>query len=407
MGESHRSHHLLSKLADLVRFETANSALAFRATPYGAEDTASLLVDVLALANARVTGPRVLVLGVHDVVGGERRLEGVSQKGLSSLARPYKQAIRNYIKPALNISISSLVVDDRTLAVIVLRKCRAQPYVLGKDLSRRLRAGISWIRRGSQQIRLEQADLDRLYGPRPKAGNAGCRIRVAFEGPKLATSLKLPVLPLSSKPSELARGRIEGLLEAKKAAHDRLGATDTWLDRLAFARLHGADQPYETQTQVSLLVQLGKSEEENEAADQYYEYELRAHLINLVVVNVGDAPLNDASIVVEIPVTDGVAVADRIYPPVGVMAEDIPKGYPKVEFGGRRTQVVVPLGRVDAGTRQTIFGQPLRLLLREPAVGKDLPINCTLFGKELSEPAGSSLNVAITRDDERLPPVSS
>ena len=160
--------------------------------------------------------------------------------------------------------------------------------------------------------------------------------------------------------------------------------------------MHGADKPYEKQTPVSLLTQLSQSEKDNEAADRYYEYELRAHKINLLVVNTGDGPLNNASILVEIPELDGVAVAERIYPAVGATADETAAGYPEMKSVKGRTRIVTQLGRIDAGERLPVFRQPLRLLLREPAAGKKLPVNYTLFGRELPEPVSNSLSVTVT-----------
>ena len=173
----------MSKLKDLVRYENANSALAFRATSYGANDGESLLIDLLALANAKVSGRRLLVLGVHDQLGGERRIEGVDLNAITCLAASYKQTARDFIQPTLTFSISSLVAEDRTLAVIVLRNCEAQPYVLAKDYSPRLRAGTSWIRRGSRHVALEQDDLEKLFGAGPTARPSARDLRVSFSGP--------------------------------------------------------------------------------------------------------------------------------------------------------------------------------------------------------------------------------
>ena len=152
---------------------------------------------------------------------------------------------------------------------------------------------------------------------------------------------------------------------------------------------------------MSLLVQLGQTDTENEVADKYYEYELRAHLVNLVIANTGSGPLTGVSIVVDIPVMSGVAIADKIYPPVGVGPDEIPQGYPNISFGPKKTQIASKLGAIEPGSRVKVFKQPLRLLLREPAVGKKLRINYTVLGKELSEPLIGSLQVAVTKSDER------
>lgn len=390
----------MSKLIDLVRYESANSTLAFRKRPYGAKDREKLLVDMLALANARVAGPRFLVLGVNDEVGGKRQLKGVSKSALANMIASYQQAVDDCIEPTLSISMRSLEIKDRTLAVIVLRECEQQPYVLRRDVSERLRKGDGWIRRGAHQTRLGRADLKSMFSSQTLAGVMGCEVQVIFDGAALSPSLSLPVLPLTKRPSELARARIHGLLEAKKAAHERLGKTDTWMDRLAYARLHGADQPYETQTPMSLLAQLGKTEQENAAADEYYEHELRAHMINLLAINIGDGPLRRASVLVEIPEVPGVAVAGRIYPPVGKTADEVPAGYPKVESHKGQTRILAQLGPVDPGARVPVFVQPLRLMLREPAAGIKLPIKYTLSGTELREPITGSLTVTITESRE-------
>lgn len=391
----------MSKLSDLVRFENANSALAFRKTPYGRKERETLLVDVLALANARASGPRFLVLGVEDEVGGKRGLKGVDKRTLAGLLAFYKQTITEFVEPALGLSMRTLQIQDRTVAVIVLRDCDGQPYLLSRNVSERLRKGDGWIRRGAHQARLGHADLKSMFNTQTLSGPAGCEIQVVFDGAALATSMELPVMPLTSRPSEQARERIHGLLEAKKAAHDRLGKTDTWMDRLAYARVHGADQPYETQSPMSLLQQLGKSEEENEAADQYYEYELRAHKMNLAIVNIGDGPLSSAAITLEIAKTDGVAVADRIYPPVGVEPDDVPQGYPDVQSGKKCTRISADVRQVSPGERVAAFQQPLRLLLREPAAKNKLSIKYTLSGKELREPVSGSLTIKITESKER------
>ena len=392
----------MSKLKDLVQFENANSALALRRTPYEMEDRESLLIDVLALANAPVSRSRLLVLGAYDKGGAKRRLKGVDRGALPTLIESYQRTVDDFVEPALNLSMKSVVIQNRTLAIIILRECDNQPYVLSKNVSERLRKGDGWIRRGVNQTRLGRADLKNMFRTQTLTGTMGCELQVVFEGSALSSTLELPVLPVSKKPSELARERIHGLLKAKKAAHERLGKTDTWMDRLALARMHGADQPYETQSPMTLLSQLGQTEKDNEAADRYYEYELRAHKVNFAVVNMGDGPLNSGSVILEIPDIDGVAVAARIYPPVGVPDTDIPEGYPKVELGKGRIQLLAQLGQVGPGMRLTVFRQPIRLMLREPALGKNLPITFKIFGKELRDPITGSLQVSVTDSTERL-----
>ncbi|MDX1515586.1 MAG: hypothetical protein R3288_02040 [Woeseiaceae bacterium] len=389
----------MRKLEHLIRFESANSALAFRKTTYDSTDRETLLIDVLALANARVDGPRYLVFGIDDEIGGERGLKGVDRRSLPGLVSRYRHTLERFVEPELAVSLRSVVVHTRVVAVLVLQDCSKQPYVLRSDVSGRMRKGDSWIRRGTRQTRLAREDVRNMSATQTLTGTGGCEMQVTFDTSALSSSLTLPVLPLTAKPSEQARARIEGMLDAKKAAHERLGRTDTWMDRLAFARAHGADQPYETVSPMSLLVKLGKSEEENAAADRYYENELRAHRVNLAVLNAGDGPLNNATIMLEVPVTDGVAVADRIHPPVGVAGDDIADGYPAVERTERATRVFASLGSIFPGARVRAFRQALRVLLREGAAGRAVPIRYEIAGDELREPVSGSLSIRVCESD--------
>ncbi len=391
----------MSHLLKLIRLESANSALAFRKKPYGSGDRESFLVDILALANAQVAGPRHLVLGVADSVGGDRLIKGVDGHSLASMAERYQRAIDDSIEPALKISMRSATVAGRTLAVIALRDCQEQPYVLRKTISKRLRKGDGWIRRGVHQARLSRADLAAMFGGKAPAPTRRCEIQLVFDGSATSTSLELPALPLSKKPSEVARDRIQGLLEARQAAHERLGKTDTWLDRLAYARVHGADQPYEKASVESLLVKMDKSARDNEAADLYYEHELRAHKVNLLAVNIGDGPLHDAKIIVDVPAIDGVGVADRVYPALNVADDEAAGDYPEVRSDMKGWRIVARLDHIGAGERRTVFEQPLRLLLRPPAAGKTVTIAYTVSGRELRVPQTGSLILRVAEERRR------
>jgi len=69
----------MRQLEDLVRYEPANSSLAFRERGYDPDERATLLRDVVALANAAVPGPRFMVVGVLDAAGGKRQVRGIER----------------------------------------------------------------------------------------------------------------------------------------------------------------------------------------------------------------------------------------------------------------------------------------------------------------------------------------
>lgn len=392
----------MSKLEQLICGEVANSALAFREFAYGSQDREALLIDILALANAQVPGPRLLALGVRDQVGGKRKLRGVERDQLVQLMAFYQRSVAEFIEPSLHVSMRQMQLMGRTVAVLLLRNCDDQPYVMRKSLSDRVRKGDGWIRRGTAQARLGRADMEAMFTSAASVIGPGWDLQVVFADANLSPRLTLTALPLGKKPSDVAGDRIRGLLEAKQTVRDRLGKTDTRMDRLTFARVHGADQPYETQTPESLLMQLARSKEDHAAADQYYENELRAHKVNIAVVNLGDAPLHSARLLLEIPARAGVDVARRLYSPPDMPQDSIPLGYPRIEDHANGFRIQVDIGRVEPGGRMSVFTQPLRLLLRQAAVGCNFPVHYTLSGRQLPTPLTGVLYIRVTEQNQRL-----
>ena len=196
----------MSKLEQLICGEVANSALAFREFAYGSKDREALLIDVLALANAQVPGPRLLALGVRDQVGGKRKLRGVDRDQLVQLMALYQRCVAEFIEPALHISMRHLQLMGRTVAVLVLRDCDDQPYVMRKSLSDRARKGDGWIRRGTAQARLGRADMEAMFTSATLVGSPGWDLQMVFAGAALSPRLTLPVLPLGKKTLGSGRG---------------------------------------------------------------------------------------------------------------------------------------------------------------------------------------------------------
>jgi len=107
-------------------------------------------------------------------------------------------------------------------------------------------------------------------------------------------------------------------------------------------------------------------------------------------------------LVVKIPRVEGVDVAERIHAAPGGKAP-LRERYPLVDSGPRVTTVQV--GGLSVPRRATIeaFSEPLRLCLREPAVGKMIPLTCTLHGRGLAVPIHGTLRIHIASNGTTLP----
>ncbi len=95
-------------------------------------------------------------------------------------------------------------------------------------------------------------------------------------------------------------------------------------------------------------------------------------------------------------------VARRLYSPPDMPENSIPLGYPRIEHHANGFRIQVDIGRVEPGGRMSVFTQPLRLLLRQAAVGCNLPVHYTLSGRQLPTPLTGVLYIHVSEQNQRL-----
>ncbi len=385
----------MSILDELVRLETANSGIAFRERAYGKVERQGLLRDLIGMANASVGGSRVIFMGVRDVVGGQRAFVGVSDDAVAEARDRYQSLVARFVEPPLNVRIQTLDVDGVTIAALIVNQCDDPPYLLKAGVSNTMRTGNGWIRKGIEYSRLTRTDLQRMFEAKYLNVAAGAMVQIGFPGKILKTEITLPVLDLTELPSEIAGERIQRMLEAKDVSREIFGRTETRIERLVHAKIFGGDKPYEAHSASSLVKRLERSGEDYQAADQHYEFEVRAHKLNISLANVGDATLDGAAIILDFPRIKGVGIAERIYDAPGSEPRS-PEGYPVVDASARTIRVQGTVGQVQRGATVKAFTQPLRVWFRSPAAGKTLPVDYTLHGRGLREPITGTLRVHVT-----------
>jgi len=378
----------MSQLEDLVRFETANSSLAFRELAYGRDQRSPLLRDVLALANAAVEGPRFLFLGVRDRVGGEREICGIERADWTACKELVSGALRMAVEPLLKVTARSLEIDGKLVGVLCLPTCNDRPYLLSANVGPRLHAGAGWIRRGTECLPLLRADLERMFADKARRVADVFDVVIGFPGDPPQSEITLPVLPLDELPSVVAAKKLHKVLEAQQDAKAILGKTETQFSRLVHAQVFGVEQPYERHSEDSLRMLIVQTADDCRAADEHYQFELRAHKLEVVLCNRSDSSLSDAALLVTLPRLDGVGVAERLYTANGGGSRD---GYPRVTAKAHTVDIEASLGTVPAGATLRGFREAPRLWTRPAAAGITIPVDCTLHARELREPLRETL----------------
>jgi len=388
----------MSSLDELIRLETASSGVAFRERAYGSVERQGLLRDLIGMANASVGGPRVIFLGVRDVVGGEREFVGVSNDALAEAWELYQSLVSGFVEPPLGVRLQTLDVDGVTVACLIIGQCDDPPYLLKSSVSNTMRTGNGWVRKGTEISRLTRADLQRMFEAKFRGASGTADIQVGFPGKVLQSEITLDVLALDELPSGVAGAQIRGMLEAKDVSREIFGRTVTQIERLVHAKIFGGDKPFESHSSSSLVKRLGRSACEHEAEDRHYEFEVRTHKLNISLSNVGDADLRGAALVLDLPRIEGFGIVERLYEAPGEQP-CLADGYPVVDVGPRTIRVQASVGEIPCGATVKACAIPLRVWCREPAAGKTLPLDFTLHGKGLREPVTGTLRIHVSEAD--------
>jgi hypothetical protein len=241
-----------------------------------------------------------------------------------------------------------------------------------------------------------------MFDRRGGASQRVADLAIGFPGRILADEISLPALPLDALPSRVAAERLQRMLEGNAQARDVLGRTETHFSRLLHAQLFGSDQAYEKHSDDSLIGEIERVGDDYAAADLHYEFEQRAHKLQLEIRNNGDFDIEHAALVLSMIPLEGSGVAERCYAAPGV-ADD---GYPLVDASPQRTIVQAEIGRIAAGKGRSVFREPLRIWLREPAAGRTVLIDYKLQCRDLARPLSGSLRIHVEAAAAALPGVA-
>lgn len=384
----------MSALLDLVRNEGADSSIAFRERCYGRVDQADLLRDVIALANASVVGRRFLFIGVDDEPGRARRFPGISERTWMSFCAALPGYVSRTVEPQIKITLQAIEIEDRLVGAVCLDSCEDPPYLLARNVGAGLMAGSGWARRGTRVRPLLRKHLQRIFVSRFRCQEIG-DVSVGFPGDLPREELALPVMPLDGLPSAVAADKINRMLAAKRVSKDVLGRSDSHIERLVHTQVSGSSMPYKEQGTKTMRVRLRDLSLEHAAADDHYQYELRAHRLNLLLNNLSDKVQADLVLTLKFPRVDGLNVAERIYPAPGKPG---PKSgtYPKVDAGPRTIVVQASGLRIPRRGSVQAFFEPLRLCLREAAAGQTIRVGYALQGPTLAKPVQGRLKIIVS-----------
>ncbi|WP_197070525.1 helix-turn-helix domain-containing protein [Hymenobacter sp. DG25B] len=402
---------------DIVLHESETTAVDFKSTAYKPATNPEFIKDVLAMANAQVTGDRYLIVGVKHNPDNSRQILGVPPEDQMDDAS-YHKAILDNIEPEIPFTYSYIEVEGKQVGVFRIHSVTDPPYMMRKD-SAMLKIGHSVIRKGTTTLNLRRADIDRMFAQRQAADPFAGKIDIllAVDGKRKTT---VHTCSEATLPSEVARQKITHILEEKRKTLRRQQmaeellkqqASDNWsthplqkaLDKMQWPKgldvasisLIGSAGPrkYEDRSIEELEKNLQNVESDYREADQYARYEELAHKINFIVLNHSEQYVEDCSLTITLQHGAGVDIATKIIQEPQApsafgytMPRPMPMGYPFVEQQAEQYLIRDSMKSLKHGVENRAFQEPLRVFVPLQASGRQLRFHLTLTAKNLRKP---------------------
>lgn len=373
--------------------------MVFRRSAYTRHSQEELLVDVMSLANARIEGPRYIILGAET---GRGEKAGDYAPTLFNLPREivdsthrYHAVIRDYIEPPLNLTAESFAVNGKQLVALILEGCEDRPYMVRADHSASLRRGDAWIRVNNENQRMGRRQLESIFARRFAGPLFSGKLTIGFDNDMLTQEQTIRTQDPAGLPSRDARKKLQTLIEAKEQAAASPDE-NTFITRLTHARLFGSDQPYKAHSVNELRDELNQLEDRYKDRDHWFLFGMNGQELNLAIINESEQPIEGAAVALMLPRNERF-----------LLALDTPRN-PATEQGGRRSrtyptvgeltnayQVTESIGTLGPRASITAFQEPLRLWVDKRLAGKTVTMHYKIFGRNLRKPITGSLTLKL------------
>jgi len=386
-------------LEEIIRYGNEGRGIEFKQKLYSRSAHLDLLKDVMALANADVTGLRYIITGIEHQPSGERKVIGVPEDECVDDSA-YQQVVKENIEPDITFSYEPVSFDGKRVGVFTIGPCSDPPYLMRKDY-KSLHRGNGYIRNGSSQSLLTRSDYDRMY--RSKHSKAlGQNVKIGF-GTELAQCITTPD-QMVEMPSYRASTRIIAILEKRDAESIDMGVSSK---RGLSLRHLFMSVPYERRTTEELRENLLHAEE-TYLADDLYQLQEAAFRLNVGVLNEEDEYLQNATFLLEIPRFRGF-VFDKLVPDPergrGLIPISPPvphpdaAHYPSVEESEELWLVRQDVGDIINHLKRELFDRPVRLAIGPAASGETIRVGCKLYASNLPKPIEGKLEITFGKTE--------
>lgn len=386
---------LMNQLLKIARSAAPGSGVQFRKSAYGTKHLRDFLRDIIAMANANVTGPRYIITGVDFDSRGNKQLHSVPSNDFSGKPS-YQSLVTDSVEPPIRVRYQPLTIDGKRIGIYEIADCQDKPYMMRIDHSETLRRGDAYIRVEDTAIKMGRRQLQDLFERKFRDAVSPDRLEIGFPGDIIHKDLKIKTIDLAKMPSAIASSKLKQLIDIR--VNSRNSGSTTVMARLTHARLFGADNPYEDRSPAMLMDEMAQIKSRYEDEDLHFLFEQHASPLQIVVYNQGDEAIEDASLTLVMPNHNAFYIASRLpkIPRNGKFVEQGPKdvaAYPAVNLKDDAVFVSSTIGSVPVAAPVNVFEMPLRICVGTELRGRRVGIRYSLFGKNLRVPVKGNLRL--------------
>lgn len=362
----------------IIEFENENSGIDFKAIQYERNRYTELLKDIIAMANADIEGERLIVTGVKHKPDGSREIFPIENEKFIDSAT-YQQVMQENIEPDLKIQYDPYQYNGQLVGLLKVRECYDQPYMLKKDFGK-LKKGDCFIRKGTHQLKVSRADLDRIYTQKDKKYNFDDSIDIGFSDTNYKKEITISPIRNIELPSQRAAKKIRNLI--KKKTEEKASPTthaNLLSEQLKLAALRPllGPTPYEDRSIDTLEQDLSQVEETYQDDDKYEFFELHSFHLNFDILNSAEEYIQDASVIIKIVNDESFIISDRIlekpdnsFIPKLPSINSVISNYPQVKQFGEIIQIFGEVGEVKHHLKSKLLSEDIRLaVLQKPNTG--------------------------------------
>lgn len=391
-------------LDELIEYESENTSLDFKAEEYG-KNNFELIKDVMSMANAHTNRKKYIIVGVKDNPNEDREIIGL--KTISDQAI-LENIIQENIEPIIHFKYYKYEFKGKMLGIIEIGDNRNRPYMMKKD-NASLKKGDSWIRKGSRQSRVVREDIDKMIQERLSyIDTKEIKIGIGNNFEK-EQYIKIPVINLDEKPSNIEKNRLEELLE-KLRSYDK---EDKKREKLFLVNKNFGEYLNDSKKirvgtnflgqsvyydEKKILEKIKNVTTEFYDEDYYFLLEENSLKLNFSIYNGTNIFLEDVKIEFKIP-KDVFFVAESIpekphYDSIGMkLPSSFIMGYPNVELENNYYIVTEYFDNIRHKDLTRIFSEDLRCCKVRKYKGNKINIKYKISAKNLETPIEGTLDL--------------